>query len=332
MRKACIFAELLIFSIGLMAQEQTVDKIGFSLSLAPSVGLLYGYAEEIVYYGKGSDGKISQLLWNMKPLIYSGVDINLNWLKPGNRWGLFADGSFKFGFPMGTGIMEDRDWIGTNSNGVWLSDVLTHYSVHDNKTDNAMLINAAMGLSFKIFEEYLLRTYIAYNYMEFSWTAKGGSFLYPAEDVDKDGHLDQQHFYLIDSGMDVGTYKQRWYIVSPGVSFYGRFNRFFDIDISLKLSPLIWCNTVDEHLLRNLTIKDTMDFGFFIEPKLIFSFTPKDFFALSLTFSYTHIGGTRGDSEYKEQGQQKKIYQDISGSGYSTFDIGLILKFMILNK
>jgi outer membrane protease len=332
MKKVCILAVLFIFSAGLMAQEKTVDKTGISLSLAPFIGLLNGYSEEIVYYEKGSDGKVSQLLWNMKPLVYGGININFDWLKPGNRWGLFADGSFKFGFPMKTGIMEDRDWSGTNSSGVWLSDVLTHYSVHDNRTDNAMLINANVGLSFKLFEKYLLRTFIAYDYMAFSWTAKGGSFLYPAEDVDNNGNLDQRHFYLIDSEMDVGTYKQTWYIVSPGVSFYGKFNRFFDIDISLKLSPLIWCNTVDEHLLRNLTIKEAMDFGFFVEPKLVFSFTPKDFFALSLSVSYTHINRIRGDAEYRQQGQQNKTYQDIGGAGYRVFDVGLIARFRVLNK
>jgi outer membrane protease len=329
MKKACIFAMLLGFSGYVMAQEQTINRNGFNLFWVPSVGLLHGHAEEIVYYEKGSDDKISQLLWNMKPLVYGGIDINFDWLNPESNWGLFVDSSFKVGFTAKTGPVEDRDWAGQNRNGAWLPDVLTHYSVHDNNTDKALLIDAAIGVSFEIFRKYLLRAYIAYDYMTFAWTADGGSFLYPAEDIDRDGYLEQQHFY-VPSGTTVGTYAQEWKIVSPGVSFYGKFNRFFDIDVSLKLSPLIWCTTTDEHRLRNLVIEGSMDSGFFVEPKLVFSFTPNDLFALSLAVSYTGISGTRGDPKYTEQGSRPITYQDTGGSGYSAFDIGLLAKAVLL--
>jgi outer membrane protease len=157
--------------------------------------------------------------------------------------------------------------------------------------------------------------------MTFSWASKGGSFLYP----------DQNHFYY-STEIDVITYKQIWHIISPGVSFYGRFNRFFDINLFLNLSPLVWCNSVDEHLLRNLTIKDTMDFGFFIKPKLVFSFFPQDVIAVSFSFAYTHIGETRGDALYIEQGKAGVIYENIAGASYNAFDVGLSVKFRVFGK
>ncbi|MDR0637313.1 MAG: omptin family outer membrane protease [Spirochaetaceae bacterium] len=330
MKRTCVFTLLLTVSVCLTAQVQPVGGKGFSLSLAPSLGLLNGVAEEIVYYKKGSKGKLSQLLWNMNPLVYAGVDINFDWRRPGNRLGLFVGSSFKRGIPMETGIMEDRDWTGYNSNGVWLSDFLTHYSVHDNNTDNALLIDADFGLSFKVSETYSLRAYMTYDYMTFLWTARGGSLLYPAEDTDKDGDLDQRHYYLPNSRQAVGTYKQTWHIVSPGIAFYGKFNRFFDIDISLKISPLVWLDTVDEHLLRDLTIEDSMSFGFFIEPMIVFSFTPRGNVALSLAVSYTNMSGLRGDSVYKQQGEQTIKHQDVGGAGYRVFDIGLTVRYKVL--
>jgi outer membrane protease E len=320
MKKVCFFVALFTICVLARAQNQT-NKTEFILSIAPSLGVLNGYAEEIVYYNKSSDAKVSQLLWNINPLIYAGFNINLDWFKPQNKWAWFADVSCKFGFPMKTGVMEDRDWLGTLDGISYRTNWLTHYSVHDNLTDNAVLVNADIGIAFKIVEKYLIRAEIAYDFMTFSWTAQGGSFLYPVNN----------HFYFT-TGTDVITYKQTWHIISPGVSFYGRFNRFFDINLFLNLSPLIWCNSVDEHLLRNLTIKDTMDFGFFIKPRLVFSFIPKDFIAVSFSFVYTHISGTRGDGLYMEQGEVNKIHENGAGSSYNAFDVGLIVKFKILGK
>lgn len=332
MKKICLFGVLLGFSLCLAAQGQgRTDRTAFTLSLAPSFGLLNGYVEEIVYNDSTSKEKLSQLLWNMNPVIYAGFNINMDVFKPQNTWAWFADASFKFGFPMKTGVMEDRDWT-ASIGGVWIPEFLTHYSVHDNFTDSAVLINVGTGVSFKIFERYLIRAEIAYDFMEFAWSAKGGSFLYPAAATNSDGHLDQRHFYLKDSKEKVITYTQTWHIISPGVSFYGSFNRFFDIDIFLNMSPLVWCNSVDEHLMRDLTIKDTMLFGFFIKPRLLFSYMPTNSITLSLSASYTYIGGTRGPGVYMEEGKADGVHDNGAGAGYSALDVGLIVSIKVLDS
>ena len=253
----------------------------------------------------------------MKPLVYAGIDDHYNWQKPSNTWGIFADTAFKFGFPGKTGAMEDRDWA-----DVKYADFLTHYSVSDNKTESAMLIDINAGATFTIFKKFLIKPFISYSFMRFSFTASGGSFLYPSSDGD--------HEYLTTS-IDVLMYKQTWNIIAIGVSFYGKFNKYFDIDISLKLSPLIWCEAYDNHVMRNLIITESVDGGFFIEPKLLFSYTPIDFFTLSLSVAYRNIRGSRGDSEYKKQGKiLVDIPKNIGGAGYSAFDIGIFAKFKIL--
>jgi outer membrane protease len=306
---------LFVFIIlGFSIPAQSTGINSHNLSLGTSIGLLAGEGEKIVYRDY-SDDKLSQLLWHFKPLMYAGIDLHYNWQMPANRWNIYANGIFKFGFPGKAGKMEDRDWADAR-----YADFLTHYSIHDNETENAILIDANIGASFTIFEKYLLKAFITYSYMYFSWTASGGSFLYPSSGGD--------HGYLV-APTDVGTNKQTWNVLSPGISFYGAFNRYFDIEISLKVSPFIWLSAEDEHLVRNLVITEDITGGFFIEPSLLFSFKPNNFRTLSLSFLYRNISGTRGDSEYKQQGQPTLKAEYLGGAGYSAFDIGIIAQFKL---
>jgi outer membrane protease len=327
--KQLFLVVLLTAALTLGAQERTFNLNGHSLSLGAGIGVLYGQSEEIVYPNGTSRDYLSQLLWDMKPLLYAGVDAEYRWQKPGNTWGIFADTTFKFGFPGITGVMEDRDWIVRD-----YPDWLTHYSVHDNKTEQAMLADADIGVSFQI-RSFLVKTYLSYNMMYFTWNGQGGSFLYPAEDSDKDGNLDQQqHRYYLEP-ISVITYKQTWHVVSPGVSFYGEFNRYFTGEIGLKISPLIWCIAVDNHILRDLLITDRLNIGLFIEPSLSFSFTPTSRFSLSLSAQYRNISFLRGDSTsvgdevYKDYKTRSHTYENAGGAGYSMFDVGLAAKFKL---
>ncbi|MDR1107632.1 MAG: omptin family outer membrane protease [Spirochaetaceae bacterium] len=322
MRKV-FFGVLSVFLIPLLpAQEAAVNPRlapDHPWSLGISTGVLFGQSEEIVYYDAKTSNKISQLLWDIKPLVYAGVDFRYNRFRPETSWGLFTDFSFKIGLPGKTGIMEDRDWTGQyTATGAHIPDWLTHYSVHDNTTENAFLGDAAVGLFFKIFGRFLVITYLSYDFMYFSWRASGGSFLYP----EKDGG----HKYYTQP-IDVITYQQIWHIVSPGVAFYGAFNRYFTGEIALKASPFIWCITEDNHILRSLIITDILDLGLFIEPQVLFSFIPADFLTLSLAVSYRHISLVRGDSIYKEAGVSPIAYKNLAGVGYSVFDAGIVAKF-----
>jgi outer membrane protease len=172
MGKLCFFVLLAALALGLFAEENQANDL--NLSMEASLGLLSGRGEELVYRDKDTDDKLSQLLWDFKPLVYAGLGIDFSWRKPENKWGVFTDALFKFGIPGGSGVMEDRDWMALN-----YPDFLTHYSVHDNRTEKAVLIDADIGASFQIFENFLLKTYISYSFMYFSWTANGGSLLYP---------------------------------------------------------------------------------------------------------------------------------------------------------
>jgi outer membrane protease len=295
--------------------ERPVRRGPHSLTLGSSIGLLSGESEKIVY--RGAKDKLSQLLWKMEPLFYVGIDINYEWRRPENRLGFFANALFKRGFfSSESSIMEDRDW--THSD---YPDFLTLYSVHNNETEDALFLDAGIGVSFDIFDKCLLKTYITYNFMHFSWRAYGGSFLYPP--------ANGGHWYY-PSSINVITYEQDWHILSPAVAFYGEINRYFDIELFLESSPLIWSFGEDHHLLRNLVITDDLTGGFFLEQGLLFSFRQNNF-SLSFCISFKNIVGNRGSSKYEDNNKgETRIHQNIGGAGYSAFDIGIMARFNIL--
>jgi outer membrane protease len=284
------------------------------------LGLLTGTGEEIVYRDKTTTDKASQLLWDFNALLYAGLDARYTW-QIADSWGIFAGASGKFGFPATAGVMEDRDWIAQ------YPDWLTHYSVHDNKTEEALLFDANVGVSFSIREIFQIKPSVAYRFMRFSWTAKGGSILYPY-DSDGDGTKDGDHIYFT-SPIDVGTYEQTWHIVSPMIGFSGQFNQYFDIELSLALSPLLWFFGEDHHILRDLVITEDLTDGFFIEGGLCLSFKPTQRVSLSFQVAYRNISGPRGDGKYDYESEPDLVAKGLSGAGYSAWDVGITAKWNV---
>jgi len=323
MAKPVLFILVFIYANSLCyAQSSAVNSLGNShgqsLSLGVSTGLLFGNGELNVYRDGRSYNKLSELLWHFSPVFYLGVDLRYDWQIPSSKLKLFADGFFKFGIPGKTGNMEDRDWL-DNQN----ADKLTHYSVHNNRTESAILIDVNIGVSFTIFNRFLLKTYISYGFTRVSWTAGGGSFLYP--------QADGGHEPNIIKGAAV-TYRQTWNILSPGISFYGEFNRYFNIEIFFKISPLIWVSVKDEHLLRDLEITGSMFGGLFIEPGFHFTFRLDTFVSFTLFSSFKMISFTHGNGTwdyYKEP--EKSLVTNALGAGYSIFDAGFVVKFNLRN-
>jgi outer membrane protease len=316
---------IFVFSVAMIFNLSAKEH---NLSFGLGYGTLGGQVQEIVYRDSKSNQKLSELLWNFDSLNYIGADIKYSWLKPENKLGVFVNSLFKVGISDGADIMEDKDWLAYELTGNNYPNWLTNYSVHDSKVDSLNMIDLNLGMSILIFQKFLLKPYISYHYMHFKWTASGGSFLYPKIDLDGDGIADWDHFYLTQS-IDVITYEQTWHIVGPGISFYGEFNRFFDIEIAFEVTPFIWCTAKDNHILRDLVITDTLEGGLFIEPSFLFSYKPTDHFVLSLSFAFREITKSRGDSKYKEAGSSAFIEKNIGGVGYYAADIGIIAKYKL---
>jgi outer membrane protease len=259
----------------------------------------------------------------MKPLVYLGADMNLIWKKPSSKWGFFAGLNVKVGIPGETGIMEDRDWIDVNYNVTpHISDRLTNYSVHTNRTNWAVLASAKFGGSLKKFDVVLIKPFVSYDFMVFAWSALGGSILYPYQSIDKKYYPKSQ---------EVGTYMQTWHVLSPGISFSGDFNSRFSGEVSFKMTPLVLSYNVDNHILRSTIFTDLLLFGFAIEPSFVMTYTHNENFAFTFGANYRNISFLRGDETSTTNGKTT-VYADIGGAAYEAWDVTLGVKFRLRDK
>jgi len=313
---------LILLLAGFAAYAEDENGNGHSFSFGVSLGMLSGTADENVYRSGVSANYLSQLAWHFNPVFFGGVDLNYGWQSKSAAPNVFAkifsgfffDAYFKYGLPGRSGLMEDRDWL------MSYTDWVTHYSLHTNETEIAMLAGADIGRTFRLTDNLRLGGFLSYDFMYYSFAARGGIFLYPESDGG--------HFYDLNSE-HVVLYEQFWHIFSPGLSFHGVFNRYFDTKLFFKATPLIVASSHDTHLSRDLEIiNEYMLYGLYLEPGLVFTFKPVSKFALSLSLDYRNISGTRGNSIYKYT-TGSTAYRNVGGASYASFDVGIAAKIVI---
>jgi outer membrane protease len=303
----------------------TILKTPYRISLAANAGVLIGRSEEIVYKYADRDDKMSQLLWDLKPMIYLGAALSFARSDPLAGPGVTVDMSVKPGLPLPSGSMEDRDWY--DADLAWLypgnpkysldNPDLKCFSTHDAYLQGGFLLDFSGGITMPIQQTVALKALFALSYMQFSWTGRDGYREYMREDWERRS-----------DGFDgtVIAYHQVWLIVSPGIGVFWPFHRAWSLDFRFFISPLVYAGAEDHHLERKLQFNDYMRGGLYLEPSLDIAFAPGRFFSLVLHGSWRHIAGTRGDTSINESSQLNK---NKAGAGFSAFDVGLSLKFAL---
>ena len=330
MRNITVFPVLVIILIcAHYANAQEHKSFPYTFSTSANFGMLYGHAEEIVFpYAEHKAEKLSQLLWDIKPVFYYGLSLNFSRIDPLDKWGFFADISLKNAILSRCGRMEDRDWMSTENN------LLTHYSAHDNVINNLFLTDIYTGASFPIKGFLLIKPHINISLMHLAFSAQYGYGLY-AEDH-KDGTYGPFSEAVRHSWEDwdkVVNYTQRWFSFGTGFSFGYYFLDHFSAELSFRINPLVLCNDLDEHLTTNKSsgqyssFRDYMRGGIFIEPGAQLSWFITKRLELSMNLSWRYVSGTRGDTwgaitvgsaDYMNIGE--------AGAGLSFIDWGLCLK------
>jgi outer membrane protease len=299
----------------------------YSFSLSTGPGFLFGTAYEIVYQNSKSDHYLSELQWNMKPLLYWGLDLELAPQKPMQRWGPFFGLGIKAGLPMETGDIEDRDWIPSSTR----PGALTHFSSHDNHTKAAFLVNLETGLSFPLWK-MLFKVYLDADYMYFKWEAQDGYTQYgpnkyepPPPYIPWDPSFPKEPFTDM-GGLGI-TYQQHWILISTGVGADFPFGRF-TLSGTLFFSPLVFCIDIDEHHARTppFTTTGFLYKGISLKPKLGISFLFNDHLELELFGSYLWIGETRGNVK-QEEPDNTTVYENSEGARFSAFEGGISLRY-----
>ncbi|GHV52627.1 hypothetical protein AGMMS49579_10210 [Spirochaetia bacterium] len=295
--------------------EDEPKKAGFpyTFSVTPIAGFLYGQGEEIVYLNETNETYLSQLLWDMKPLVYFGTALDFSRKKPLEKWGVFATLSMKFGLPMKTGIMEDRDW----DPGLDPSGGLTNYSVSDASIDGAFLLDFLSGASLPIRSVVLGKAYLGLSYMRLKWSGNDGYYQYPYSGRSEGSFTGP-----------IITYSQDWLLLFGGLSASVYVIPKLALSLSFQGGPMLKYTGEDNHPVKNMQYIDRIIGGFYLEPGACIVFSPTERLSLGLNVSWRYIKGKPHGADYGRQtGRDKNgkyaLIGNNAGAGYQALDSSL---------
>jgi len=291
-------------------REENLSTRKYSFSFGPLAGFAYGQSFEYVYKFYEPSQLLSELVWDMKPVFYVGLQTDFNRSNLMDGTGLFASLKFKAGFPSDSGNMQDRDWISPAPNE------LTHYSKHTNKTTRFLSLDFSAGASIPVVKLFYIKPLLAFSWMHFYFSAQDGYGTYAFENW-------QFHPFF----GEVITYKQNWLLLSPGVSLGVNIGSILHLEISFKYTPFTFCIAEDHHKseTKKIIYRDYSGWGHFIEPagSLSFNFKKAD---LTLEMAYRRIGRTRGNSYINDNGADFYLSMNQAGAALSLIDIRIIIK------
>jgi outer membrane protease len=277
----------LLSAINPIYSQDNEQNKQYSFSIGTGFGVIYGQAMEYVYpfHGETKGEFLSELTWDMKPVYYVGFNVDFGLTDLYSKPGFFSSLAIKAGIPGNSGNMEDRDWQSKENS------YLTNFSKHENETNELILIDLAIGVSFP-FKYLYIKPFISGSWMRYSFTGRNGYYKY-AERISDGiyGPIENAPEKPIHG--KVISYQQDWYLLAAGFSIGTNILYPFSFDLSLKLSPHTYCAATDNHIFT--VYKDFTNFGLFLEPKGSVSFDLKNIKFL-LEASYRYISKTKGES------------------------------------
>jgi outer membrane protease len=305
---------------------------GYGLSITPEAGLLWGRAAELIYRDEASDILSSELLWNFKSLWYFGTAFEYAQKNYASRFGFFTALDLKCAVPAQiAGDMEDRDWLGP-------AGELTHYSRHENRTDNFFAVDFSGGLDIPTPLGSLLtfRLSAGVSYMVFSWTAYDGYLRYAALSGGTCLPLDDDDPVIPVNG-SVVSFSQDWLFMPMGLSVSVFPGRLFSGNLSFHSGPILKYLGQDEHHLKvnsgqYAEYRDAITGGYILRSAAEVSFSPVKRFSLSLRFSWQRLAakphGASGGAATGYLGDHAfQTFDNLSGAAVRTADLSLGLRF-----
>jgi len=271
------------------------------------------------YHGETKGEFLSELTWDMEPVCYVGFNADFGLIDLLSKPGFFSSLAIKAGIPGNSGNLEDRDWMSTvNGN-------LTHFSKHENETNEFVWIDFAIGASLPI--KYLyIKPFISGSWMRFNFTGRNGYLQHSKENPNGSGMYDPiETAPIVPIHGKVISYQQDWYLLAAGFLIGTNILYPFSFDLSFQLSPYTYCAAVDNHIYT--VYKDFTRLGFFLEPKGSISFDVKKF-KITLEASYRNISRTKGES-YSGYNKSKNLSlgSNKAGAGFSAVDIQFLTKY-----
>lgn len=303
------FAIIALFGIFAPIRARALD-----VSIMPYVEANSGDAREYVY----TDDKIlSELIWDMKPMVSVGAAINAGWTD-----GLRISAGASAGIPMRTGSMQDSDWLNIDING---SDKITTYSKHDAELEFAYQAKIETGWEFSLpvfgpasSSRVSLVPTLGFRFMNWKWNGNDGY----VQHLDESGYPSLPGGVYRDWNEDVtkkpatGTvisYQQQFWMPTAGLTVIVPVASYFRVGLGCTGTLWTSCYALDMHFypkanwdFSQATEKkqffDLLSSGWMIEPELRLEWTYAKPVTLQASGSWRKISGLRGDTRYLANG------------------------------
>jgi outer membrane protease len=222
---------LLFYAPALHGVDFTVETAG---------GVLIGTTHEYVYEG---DKCISRLDWkdHVVPVLSFSGRMAL--------FGAFLRLGISSAVPVQSGTMEDFDFLVAGSDEPFL------YSKHDAYLDKYFDSSVMLGYDLHILNWWITPS-AGFAYRNRKWTAADGFLQYPVSGLWTGGEPKQEVYGPVIS------YEQAVWFPAITLKMGYVLKEHFLFSASGSLYPVMWGDTIDNHLLRSEQFYDTMREGF----------------------------------------------------------------------
>jgi outer membrane protease len=320
------FATLSAFTI--LSAFAPMRASALDVSVSPYIEANSGDAREYVY---ADDKLLSELIWDMKPMVSIGAAIDVGW-----TGGLLVSAEASAAIPGTTGSMRDSDWLNLLSDG---TEYKTTYSKHDADLEFAYWGKIDLGWDILLpvtgpgsTDRVSLVPSIGFKFMNWKWNGTDGYL----QHTGTTGTTDNGEWIFApwtkgtaktDAKGTVISYQQQYWMPTGALAVSVPLGSRFRIDAGCSGTPMVWCYALDEHFIPKSTgdysdpagenqYFDMMSSGWMIEPELRLAWDCAKGVKLYASGSWTKIGGLRGDTRYLANGASEyETFAARSGAG-----------------
>ncbi len=294
---------------GELVSGETADgSTTFSVGLG--AGYMTGESKELVFWPEYNNHKASELTWEIDSQYLINVTACISFLKD---WSINFNGYFSA--TDGEGTMDDYDWA--NVGGDW-----TDWSHHDD-TDVTSVTMLDINGAWKFINKPIvgLSFILGFKRDSFNWDAYGGDYVYTDSSFrDTTGSFDPNELVI--------SYEQTFWAVYVGFGFNLNFNKVVSLSGRAIYSPLVQCEAIDHHYMRNLITHDDFNGGDLFAADIKASFNITRTVAVDVGYAYLHYDEMQDDSVwYYNDYDLVLFYRDAAGTDHSSSVISILLRY-----
>jgi outer membrane protease len=295
-----------------MVQVETKEP---KTTLSLGLGYFQATADEIVYGGSAAGGELSHLIWKTEDALTLEASVRYSLSA---RLDVYAHFTTAL---VDQGDMTNYDWLGSGTR--W-----TDRSLHgDTELDSYYRLDAGLELAVLERGSLAISALGGFRYIDISWTARGGSFVYS---TDPDGGLFRDDRGSFPSGEMGISYRQK----IPGL-YLGPQAEWTSGRVKVKAAVLggvtVGATDRDYHWMRNIRFDGEFDAQVFFEASVALKYQLTRSWSYFLEGRYEQYELMKGSLQITElsSGETEFFSGDPAGARFGSWQIrtGLELRF-----